>query len=201
MNQRACAFCFATMLVFLPYAVVMSSSGCSDSKMPDVLGDPPIPETGTKPDTGPDVIAINPDAGPCDNLPLGGYVTQKAMSGMAPTPAGGTIVDGLYVLTAAQLYGQGSDLVVAQSLLVKTGTVHFTTLEKGMMIQNAYGTYAMDPDAGPNQILISFTSCDDGGIVMEGGVPSTFGFTATGSQFDLSGVKSMGTIVDQFTRQ
>src|SRR4026208_408103 len=102
-QRRAYAFGFATVMVCLPYGLVMTSSG-SDNKMPDVLGDPPNQDTGPgKMDTGPDVISVG-DAGPCDRLPLGGYVTEKAMIGNAPAATGGSIVGGPYALAAAPRY-------------------------------------------------------------------------------------------------
>lgn len=200
-QRRACAFGFATVLVLLPYGLVMNSAGCSDNKMPDVLGDPPKPDTGAgKMDTGPDVIAF--DGGPCDLLPLGGYVTQKAMTGTAPAAMGGTIVDGLYVLTAAQLYGTGTSTTFAQSLVIQNGTLHFSKLIKGeTKYENLVADYVVDPDAGPTQISVSFHDCDDGGVKEASTATQVFGFTATPTTFTLSGMVGGGTIVNLFTKQ
>jgi hypothetical protein len=204
MQRRACAFGFATVLVFLPYAVVMTSAGCGDNKMPDALGDPPPKEAGVKKDTGPDVISVG-DAGPCDLLPLGAYVTEVGMAGNAPAPTGGTIADGFYILTRAQLYGTGSSPTFAQSLVIQNGTMHFTKLIKGeTTYENLIANYAVvtPPEGGTStSIQLTFESCVDGGVSEAGSATQNFNYTATATEFTLSGTVSSGTIVDLFTKQ
>src|SRR4051812_45736103 len=64
-----------------------------------------------------------PDAG-CNTLTqLGAPVTPPCDPGSAPAAAGGTIVDGTYVLSASRFHGGCSTEPLAETLVVAQGTV------------------------------------------------------------------------------
>lgn len=186
------------------HVFLLSILGCSSDKMPDMLGDPPSAKDGgttqTK-DSGGGCSLLTPvdggsDGGLCGSLPLCGfYITRESGAGNAPTPAGGTIVDGIYRLTSAHEYGAGNSITVQQTLEIKNMTMHFTTQQKGGSIENDAFTYMLEvPEGGTTATSIRLSSICGGAI-------SSRDYTATTGQITLSGPGSNGIIVDVFTKQ
>lgn len=197
MKLRLGLFALGTLAVTVPFAVLVA---CSDPNHPPPLGDPDTAPTQTVPkDTGVEV-SIG-DAGLCDKLPLGSYITQTDLSTMPPAPQGGTIVNGFYYLTQAHTYGAGASKVFRQSLFVKDGEMHFTTQEQGATVVNdpysyvVAGTTDGGTEGGAPTTIILTTACTDAS-----GASGSLGYTAQGNDLTLIGTK-LTTIVDVFTRQ
>jgi hypothetical protein len=173
--------------------------------MPDPLGDPPPPkDSGVRPVTDSGTCSLltsqadGGEGGTCGELPLCGYyVKQDATTGNAPTPMGGTILDGIYRLTNAHEFGSGSATTIQITLEVNMGVMHFTIQEMGQPVQNAAYTYmSVTPEGGTmaTQLLLS-GFCGGGGGMM------SLDYTAVSTQLTISRLASTGTVVWTFDKQ
>ena len=108
----------AGLLATLVAGAAVGQGGCKSSPTIDLADadtDAAIQDGAAGGDT--------PAAG-CNSLSqLGAPVTPTCDPGSAPAAAGGTIVDGTYVLTASRFYGACSTEPLAETLVVAQGTV------------------------------------------------------------------------------
>lgn len=188
----------------LHHLFLLSILGCSSEKMPDMLGDPPpMKDSGSNQtkDSGPSCSLLQaPDAGEagsCGDLALCGYyVTKDILSGNAPTPVGGTIVDGIYRLTSAHQYMGGTSTKYQETLEVKNNLMHFTIQNFGdTTIQNDVFAYmVVTPEGGATMTEIDLVSVCGGGI-------GALNFTATPTQLTLQRPGVSGVLLEVLDKQ
>jgi hypothetical protein len=110
-------------------------------------------ETGGPRDTGGPVtdgpIFIGDDAGldpgACNSVPLlGSQVALQCSMRADPTPRGGQILDGLYVLTAVIQIGAcgPSTVTLSETVLISNGTIYAAAQSPDGQIQRTNGTYS-----------------------------------------------------------
>jgi hypothetical protein len=133
----------------------------------------------------------------CDRLPLGPSITQTASMTTPPVQQGGAIVDGLYFLTQAHVYGSGSSVTLAQSFAIQKGTLHSTAVVNGESEPDLIALYDL---SSPTQLSLTFADCVDGGISDAGPYKSVYDYSATATTFTMSR-QGASTIVYVFTKQ
>lgn len=176
----------APLLVF-----ACSSSGVPPAGLDQGMKEPPvITRTG---DGGSKDSALDlyvPDAGPCTPLPLTGQlINQQYVNGTAPPPQGGTIVDGIYVLTAASDYQIGmtgdTGFFLRTTVLLQGNELRITEYEKNMGTITLDATYQIvTPDGGstPNVLNCNLVCTSDN---PDGGGSLTFGYTISNGTLKL----------------
>lgn len=129
--------------------------------------------------------------GACHDLVnVGTNVVFTAEASPPPTPLGGTIVDGTYVLTTATLYtGTGG-------ASGPTGDTRSMT----MRITGARGDSIFDGVARTAQFAVSGTTMTSTSVCPESGGTRTDGYDATPTTFAVHLGGSQGVLVQSFTR-
>lgn len=165
-----------------------SSSGTSGSSGT-------IDDAGTSVDSGP---TADPE---CNKLTQQGQPVDALTSiGVAPTPQGGSIVDGTYVLTSATLYtnavADGTKVLTSAATIEITGTSVKAVNTTGNDVTRANTTIAV---SGTDITLTP--TCNfpekDGGL----GAPAMGEYTATATTFSNFGVLNGATYVLEYTKQ
>lgn len=154
------------------------------------------------PESGGTCSPTPPDDGACNSLqPTGPQVPYQCLAATLPTPTGGTIVDGTYVLTASAFYGTPCPAPEQdRDVWLVCGTV-WQTAQEHTMGTGAPMLYSFDANvtpAGGADLSLEFT-CGAGMVET-----ITFQYSATPTTLTLwvSGTDStdMGR-VDTYTRQ
>jgi hypothetical protein len=118
---------------------------------PPIDARPPLPDLRPPPpfDAAPPVldatIGLDAGLGACNAVPqLGSQVFFSCSTGVVPTPQGGTVVDGTYVLTAVIFYGgcpPPTPASVAETLIFSGGTFEVVANPSDGEVQRTTGTY------------------------------------------------------------
>ncbi len=131
----------------------------------------------------------------CNTVATGAPVTVTCAGdgGVAPAPAGGTIVPGTYVLTAVTVYGACAAVDVAQTLVVTANSVETVINDPIDGLSRANATYAI---AGNNMVQTNTCPNTD---------TRTLGFSvatsAGGTTLTLISTDTSNTTVGVLTRQ
>jgi hypothetical protein len=172
----------------------------------DDAGNPPPGDSGSGggdstmsvPDTGSTCSPTLPDGAACNSLePSGPLVPYECLSATPPTPGGGTIVDGTYVLTSTAYYGTTCPAPEQDRDTWLVCGTNWQTAQEHTMGTMAPTSLSFDANVGPGEggpasLALQFT-CGTSGI-------ETIEFEYTATPTTLTLFPSAGR-VDVFTRQ
>jgi hypothetical protein len=135
--------------------------------------------------TSPPPFGISEGGTSCSTLaPPATGVSEQKQSGSAPAPAGGTVVDGTYVLTKVDIYSASINPAVRKARIRYTG--------------NKYEQVVVRPESEPYSVSGTFTVSGTTfsyteGCPAYGGSPMTYEYTATPTEFKLHTTTSVAT--------
>jgi len=142
---------------------------------------PPLPDLRPPPpfDAAPPVrdatTGLDAGLGACNAVPqLGSQVSFICSMGVAPTPQGGSIVDGTYVLTAVIFYGgcpAPTPTSIAETVIFSGGTFQVVATPSGGEVQRTTGTYTL---SGSNFLENDLCPQPGSSVAIFDATPTTF---------------------------
>jgi hypothetical protein len=180
-------------LVFGAASLACSSSAPAPALVPDSgAQEADAAATDAQADAGSVDAAPNPE---CNSLiQLGTAVSASFSKGPAPTPTGGTTVDGMYVLTAIVGYGAGPGFVYSLK-----STLEAKGLQVNVVEDNGTGDKRKTGNGVVSNTTLTLTeSC---AFPKRRLLVEKAAFTATATEISLYGQVGAFTLVQTYTKQ